>query len=145
MVPTGPKSSVTHSLRPSGRLTLLTETLSRLKPPQPLNLDMSAVAWPLGVRPPPPHASPPAPCPRPPPPPMAGPLSDSRFVPPVWQPGGVGGGGSVTVSENAPVEVAPVASVTVTEKVCVPFGVGAPRSSPDDRSVRPAGGVPVHL
>src|SRR3954449_10294675 len=128
MVPTGPKSSVTHSLRPSGRLTLLTETLSRLKPPQPLNLDMSAVAWPLGVRPP-----------------MAGPLSDSRFVPPVWQPGGVGGGGSVTVSENEPVEVAPVASVTVTEKVCVPFAVGEPRSSPDDRSVKPAGGWPDHV
>src|SRR5262249_7907052 len=63
-------------------------------------------------------------------------------VPPVWQPGGVGGGGPVTVSENVPVAVAPAASVTVTVNVDVPVAVGAPSSSPDGRSVRPAGGRP---
>jgi hypothetical protein len=50
--PTGLPSSVTHSTEPSGRLTFLTWTVRRLKPPQPLSFDMSAVATPLGVWPP---------------------------------------------------------------------------------------------
>jgi len=66
IVPTVPKSSVTHSTAPSGRLTFFTCTERRLKPPQPLKRDSSAVAVPLGVRPP-----------------MDGPLSVSRNVPPV--------------------------------------------------------------
>src|ERR671926_836331 len=83
IVPTGLKSSVTQRTLPSGRFTSLTWTDRRLKPPQPLNFVMSAVAWPLGVRPL-----------------NAGPLRVSFFVPPVWQPDGLGGGGSVTVGEN---------------------------------------------
>src|SRR5205814_10142580 len=74
---------------------------------------------------------------------MAGPLSTSRSVPPVWQPEGVGGGASVAVSENVPVAVAPVASVTVTVNVEAPLTLGAPRR-PDDRSVNPAGTSPDH-
>src|SRR5919199_212504 len=89
---------------------------------------MPAVAWPLGVRPL-----------------NAGPLRASFFVPPVWQPGGVGGGGSVTVSENVPLAVAPLASVTVTVKVEVPFTVGEPSRRPDGRSVNPAGTCPDHV
>src|SRR5438094_183643 len=99
-----------------------------LKPPQPLKRVSSAVAWPLGVRPL-----------------RAGPVSDSRSVPPVWQPGGVGGGGLVDVSENVPVAVAPVASVTVTGNVDVPNALGAPRTRPDGRRVSPAGGCPDHV
>src|SRR5919198_1078280 len=75
IVPTGLKSSVTQRTLPSGRLTFLTCADRRLKPPQPLNCVSSAVAWPLGVRPP-----------------IGEPLSDSRTVPPVWHPGGVGVG-----------------------------------------------------
>src|SRR3954447_3667870 len=89
---------------------------------------MSAVAPPLGVWPP-----------------IAEPLSDSRTFPPVWQPGGVGGGGSVTVSENLPVAVEPLASVTVTLNVDVPLTVGAPSRSPDGRSVSPGGTCPDHV
>jgi hypothetical protein len=44
IVPTGPKSRVTHSCVPSGRFTLLTCTERMLKPPQPLNCDSSATA-----------------------------------------------------------------------------------------------------
>src|SRR6478735_5064107 len=128
MNPTAPKSSVTQSCVPSGRFTLLTCTDRRLKPPHPLNRVSSDVAWPLGVRPL-----------------KADPLSASRSTPPVWQPGGVGGGGSVTVSENVPVAVAPVASVTVTVNVEVPVALGAPSSRPDGRSVRPAGTCPDHV
>src|SRR5919197_6248286 len=51
IVPTGPKSSVTQSTLPSGRLPFLTCTDRMLKPPQPLNCVMSAVAMPLGVLP----------------------------------------------------------------------------------------------
>src|ERR671934_745965 len=109
IVPTGPKSSVTQRTVPSERLTSLTWTERRLKPPQPLNCVSSAVACPLGVRPL-----------------NAGPLRGSLRTPPVWQPGGLGGGGSVTVSENLPVAVAPLASVTVTVNVDVPFTVGEP-------------------
>src|SRR6478672_11584530 len=128
MNPTAPKSSVTQSCVPSGRFTLLTCTDRRLKPPHPLNRVSSDVAWPLGVRPL-----------------KADPVSGSRSTPPVWQPGGVGGGGSVTVSVNVPVAVAPFASVTVTEKLDVPFVVGAPSTSPDGRRVRPAGMLPDHV
>src|SRR3954470_12006165 len=99
IVPTGLKSSVTQSCVLSGRLTSLTCTDSRLKPPQPLNFDSSAVAWPLGVLPL-----------------SVEPLSDSFRVPPVWQPDGLGAGEFVTVSEKLPVAVAPVASATVTWK-----------------------------
>src|ERR671937_2373465 len=91
IVPTGLKSSVTQRTLPSGRLTSLTWTDRRLKPPQPLNFVSSAVAWPLGVLPL-----------------NAGPLKDSSSVPPVWQPGGLGGGGSGTLSENVPGAVAPL-------------------------------------
>src|SRR5262249_62404276 len=66
-------------------------------------------------------------------------------VPPVWQPGGVGGGGPVTVSENVPAAVAPAASVTVTVNVNVPVVAGAPSSSPDGRSANPGGGCPDHV
>src|SRR3954469_21785432 len=125
IVPTGWKSSVTQSCVPSGSLTFLTWTDRRLKPPQPLNFDMSAVAVPLGVLPL-----------------RAGPLSELRLVPPVWQPGGVGAGVSVEVTENVPDAVAPVASVTVTGNVEVPSADGAPSSSPEGRSVSPAGGEP---
>src|SRR5919204_2051758 len=128
IVPTAPKSSVTQSRVPSGRFTSLTWTDRRLKPPQPLNLVSSAVAWPLGVLPL-----------------NVEPLRGSLSVPPVWQPGGVGGGGSVTVSENVPVAVAPLASVTVTVNVDVPFTVGEPSRSPDGRSVSPEGTCPDHL
>src|ERR671931_978298 len=128
IVPTGWKSSVTQSCVPSGRLTSLTCTDRRLKPPQPLNFVSSALAWPLGVLPL-----------------NAEPLKDSFSVPPVWQPGGLGGGGSVTVSENVPVAFAPLASVTVTAKVEVPFTLGAPSSRPDGRSVNPAGTCPDHV
>src|ERR687885_501700 len=128
IVPTGPKSSVTHSTVPSGRFTFLTCTERRLKPPQPLNFVSSAVAWPLGVLPL-----------------NAEPLKDSLSVPPVWQPDGVGGGGSVTVSENVPVAFAPAESVTVTVKVEVPFTLGAPSRSPEGRSVSPAGTCPDHV
>src|SRR5919204_3168523 len=120
IVPTGPKSSVTQRTLPSGRLTSFTWTDRRLKPPQPLNFVSSAVASPLGVRPL-----------------KVGPLSGSFSVPPVWQPGGEGGGGSVTVSENEPLAVAPDASVTVTVNTEVPFVVGEPKTSPDGRSVSP--------
>src|SRR5919205_2021855 len=89
IVPTGWKSRVTQRTLPSGRLTSLTWTERRLKPPQPLNFVSSAVAWPLGVLPL-----------------NAGPLKGSFRVPPVWQPGGLGGGGSVTVSENVPLAFA---------------------------------------
>jgi hypothetical protein len=89
---------------------------------------MSAVATPLGVR-------------------LlkVGPLSGFFFVPPVWQPDGDGGGEFVTVRENVPVAVAPVASVTVTWNVDVPSVDGAPNARPDGRSVIPAGSVPDHL
>src|SRR5947209_882103 len=90
IVPTGLKSRVTYRTVPSGRLPSLTWTVRTEKPPQPLNLVSSAVATPRGVLPP-----------------MADPLSDSRSTPPVWQPGGVGAGGLVTVSENVPVAVFP--------------------------------------
>src|SRR5919204_5892629 len=86
IVPTGWKSSVTQSTAPSARLTSFTWTDRRLKPPQPLNFVSSAVAWPLGVLPL-----------------NEGPLKGSLSTPPVWQPAGEGGGGSVTVSENVPV------------------------------------------
>src|SRR5689334_10590956 len=104
IVPTAWKSSVTQSRVPFGRLTFLTETDRRLKPPQPLKRVSSAVAWPLGVRPL-----------------NDDPLSVSFRTPPVWQPGGVGGGGSMTVSEYVPLAVAPAESVTVTVNVAVPF------------------------
>src|SRR5919204_3115623 len=125
IVPTGPKSSVTQRTLPSGRLTSLTWTDRRLKPPQPLNFVSSAVAWPLGVLPL-----------------NAGPLKSSFRVPPVWQPGGLGGGGSMTVSENVPVDFAPAESVTVTVKVEVPFTLGEPSRRPDGRRVSPAGTCP---
>src|SRR5205807_2101897 len=99
-----------------------------LKPPQPLNFVSSAVACPRGVVPL-----------------NVGPLSASTGVPPVSQPGGVGDGGPVTVSENAPVAVAPAESVTVTLNVDVPIVVGAPSRSPEGCRVRPAGGLPVHV
>ena len=73
------------------------------------------------------------------------PLSASFRTPPVWQPRGVGGGGFVTVSENVPVAFAPAESVTATLNVDVPVAVGAPSMSPDGRSVKPAGGCPVHV
>src|ERR687887_2886403 len=114
IVPTGLKSSVTQRTLPPGRLTSLTWTERRLKPPQPLNFVSSALAWPLGVLPL-----------------NDGPLKGSLRTPPVWQPDGDGGGGSVTVSEKLPVAVAPAASVTVTEKVEVPFALGAPSRRPD--------------
>src|SRR5262249_59686082 len=72
----------------------------------------------------------------------AGPVGASVRGAPVWQAGGVGGGGPVTVSENVPVAVAPAASVTVTVNVEVPVVAGAPSSSPDGRSASPAGGFP---
>src|SRR3954451_21283430 len=122
IVPTAPKSRVTQSFVPSGRFTLLAETVRVLKPPQPLNFVMSAVADPLGVR-----AL------------KVGPLRVSRLTPPVWQPPGVGPGGLATVSENVPVAVDPSASVTATLKVDVPSVVGDPRTSPDGLSVRPGG------
>src|SRR5215212_10108401 len=128
IVPTGMKSSVTQSNVPSGRFTFLTCAERRLKPPQPLNCDSSAVAWPLGVWPP-----------------IAEPVSDSFSVPPVWQPGGVGGGGFVTVSEKVPVAVEPAASVTVSWNVDVPSVLGAPSARPEVRSVSPAGSVPDQL
>jgi hypothetical protein len=106
---------------------LLTRTDSVLNPPQPLNWDISALAWPLGVLPL-----------------NTGPDRASFLTPPVWQPDGVGAGGPVTVSENVPVAVPPLASATVTWKVDVPIVVGAPRSRPDGRSVRPDGGRPLH-
>jgi hypothetical protein len=62
-------------------------------------------------------------------------------VPPAWQPDGVGEGGGVTLSENVPLALAPAASVTLTLRLEVPVAVGASSSSPDGRSVRPAGGV----
>src|ERR671933_2536289 len=127
IVPTGLKSSVTQSTLPSGRFTSLTWTDRRLKPPQPLKRVSSSVAWPLWVLPL-----------------NAGPLRDSFSVPPVWQPGGVGGGGSVTVSENVPVAFAPAESVTVTVNVEVPFTLGAPSRRPEGRSVSPAGTCPDH-
>src|SRR5918911_1359462 len=128
IVPTGWKSSVTQRTLPSGRFTSLTWTDRRLKPPQPLKRVSSAVAWPLGVLPL-----------------NAGPLRDSFSVPPVWQPDGVGGGGSVTVSENVPVALAPAESVTVTVNVEVPFTLGEPSRSPGgrerdrDAAARPGG------
>src|SRR6266851_3474873 len=125
IVPTGLKSRVTHSCVPSGRFTFLTPTDRTLKPPQPLNCVSSAMAVPLGVWPL-----------------NDGPLSASFSFPPVWQPRGLGAGGPVTVSENVPVAVAPAASVTVTVNVDVPVVAGAPSSSPEDRSVNPAGGCP---
>src|SRR5919201_4942071 len=128
IVPTGWKSSVTQRTLPSVRLTSLTWTERRLKPPQPLNCVSSALASPLGVLPL-----------------NEGPLSGSFSTRPVCQPGGEGGGGSVTVSENVPVAVAPAASVTVTLKVEVPFTPGAPRRRPDWRSVNPAGTCPDHV
>src|SRR3954447_12976917 len=128
IVPTAPKSRVTHSCVPSGRFTLLTEADRVLKPPQPLNFVMSAVADPLGVR-------------------LlkVGPLRVSFLTPPVWQPAGVGAGGPATVSENVPMAVDPSASVTVTLKVDVPSVVGDPKTSPEGRSARPAGTVPDHV
>src|SRR5215213_9398714 len=97
IVPTGLKSSVTQRTVPSGRLMFLTCADRRLKPPHALKRVSSATATPLGVLPP-----------------NAAPDSTSFSVPPVWQPAGEGGGGSVTVSENVPVAVAPAASATVT-------------------------------
>src|SRR3954454_10078262 len=94
IVPTAPKSRVTQSFVPSGRFTLLTETVRVLKPTQPLNFVMSAVGDPLGVRVL-----------------KVGPLRASFFAPRVWQPAGVGGGGLATVVENVPVAVDPSASV----------------------------------
>src|SRR3954452_14324960 len=128
IVPTAPKSRVTHSCVPSGRFTLLTETVRVLKPPQPLNLVMSAVADPLGVR-------------------LlkAGPLRASFLIPPVWQPPGVGPGGLATVSENLPVAVDPSASVTVTLNVDVPSMVGDPKTRPEGLSTRPTGTTPDHV
>src|SRR3954452_15679024 len=125
IVPTAPKSSVTQSCVPSGTFTLLTETVRVLKPPQPLNFVMSAVADPLGVR-------------------LlkVAPLRVSFLTPPVWQPAGVGAGGLASVSETVPVAVDPSASVTVTLKVDVPSLVGEPKTSPEGLSVRPAGTVP---
>src|SRR4051794_34184718 len=128
IVPTAPKSRVTQSRVPSGRFTLLTATDRVLKPPQPLNFVMSAVADPLGVRPL-----------------KVGPLRASLLTPPVWQPAGVGPGGLATVSENVPVAVDPSASVTVTLKVDVPSVVGEPKTSPEGLSTRPAGSVPDHV
>src|SRR3954452_15243629 len=128
IVPTAPKSSVTQSFVPSGRFTLLTETVRVLKPPQPLNFVMSAVADPLGVRVL-----------------KVGPLRVSFLMPPVWQPAGVGAGGLATVRENLPVAVDPSASVTVTVKVDVPSVLGEPKTSPEGLSVRPAGSVPDHV
>src|SRR5919201_5882856 len=128
IVPTGWKSSVTQRTLPSVRLTSLTWTERRLKPPQPLNCVSSALASPLGVFPL-----------------KAGPLRGSFRTPPVWQPGGEGGGGSVTVSENDPVALAPAASVTVTVNVEVPLTFGAPRRRPGGRSVNPAGTCPDHV
>src|SRR5437763_246285 len=93
MVPTALKSRVTQRTEPSGRFTLLTRTDSVLNPPQPLNWDISALAWPLGVLPL-----------------NTGPDRASFLTPPVWQPDGVGAGGPVTVSENVPVAVPPLAS-----------------------------------
>src|SRR3954453_6480017 len=128
IVPKPPKSRVTQSCVPSGRFTLLTDTDRVLKPPQPLNFVMSAVADPLGVR-------------------LlkVGPLRVSFLTPPVWQPPGVGPGGLATVSENVPVAVDPSASVTVTLKVDVPSVVGEPKTSPEGLSMRPAGSVPDHV
>src|SRR3954453_23561986 len=128
IVPTAPKSRVTQSCVPSGRFTLLTEAVRVLKPPQPLNFVMSAVADPLGVR-------------------LlkVGPLRVSFLTPPVWQPPGVGPGGLATVSENVPVAVDPSASVTVTLNVDVPSVVGDPRTSPEGLSARPGGTVPDHV
>src|SRR3954452_16356330 len=128
IVPTAPKSSVTQSFVPSGRFTLLTDTVRVLKPPQPLNFVMSAVADPLGVRVL-----------------KIGPLRVSFLTPPVWQPAGVGPGGLATVSENVPVAVEPSAWVTVTVNVDVPSVVGDPNTSPDGLSARPAGTVPDHV
>src|SRR5919198_1972602 len=128
IVPTGWKSRVTQRTLPSGRLTSLTWTERRVKPPQPLNFVSSALASPLGVLPL-----------------NDVPLKGSLRTPPVWQPGGVGGGGSVTVSEKLPVAVAPAASVTVTVNVEVPFTLGAPSSRPDGRSVNPVGTCPDHV
>src|SRR5215207_2993444 len=125
ITPTGLKSRVTHSRVPSGRLTFLTMTDRVLKPPQALNWVSSAKAVPLGIWPL-----------------SDGPLSGSLSLPPVWQPDGLGAGGPVTVSENVPVAVVPAASVTVAANVCVPRVVGVPSSSPDGRSVNPAGGCP---
>src|SRR3954453_12215701 len=128
IVPKPPKSRVTQSRVPSGRFTLLTETDKVLKPPQPLNFVMPAVALPLGVR-------------------LlkVGPLRVSFLTPPVWQPPGVGPGGLATVSENVPVAVDPSASVTVTLNVDVPSVVGDPRTSPEGLSARPAGTAPDHV
>src|SRR3954451_580966 len=128
IVPTAPKSRVTQSRVPSGGFTLLTETVRVLKPPQPLNFVMSAVADPLGVR-------------------LLklGPLRASDFTPPVWQPAGVGAGGLATVSEKVPVAVDPSASVTVTLKVDVPSVVGDPKTSPEGLRARPVGTVPDHV
>src|SRR3954466_2509601 len=93
IVPTAPKSRVTQSRVPSGRFTWLTETVRALKPPQPLNFVMSAVADPLGVR-------------------LlnVGPLRASFLTPPVWQPAGVGPGGLGTGRENVFGAVYPSAS-----------------------------------
>src|SRR3954466_7943252 len=128
IVPTAPKSRVTQSFVPSGRFTLLTDTDSVLKPPQPLNFVMSARADPLGVR-------------------LlkAGPLSASDLTPPVWQPPGVGPGGLATVSENVPEAVDPSVSVTVTLNVDVPSVVGDPKTSREGLSARPDGTVPDHV
>src|SRR4051794_41923522 len=111
MVPTAPKSRVTQSCVPSGRFTLLTETDKVLKPPQPLNFVMSAVADPLGVRVL-----------------KIGPLRASFLTPPVWQPAGVGGGRRATVSEHGPVAGGPAASGTATVKAEVPSGVGGAKT-----------------
>jgi hypothetical protein len=54
----------------------------------------------------------------------------------------VGGGGSVTVTENRPLAVAPAASVTVTVNVEVPLTLGEPSRRPDERNVKPAGICP---
>src|SRR5712691_1318751 len=123
IVPTGRPSSVTQSWVPLGRFTFLTLTDRVLKPPQPLNWVSLARAVPLGTWPL-----------------NDGPLSASFSFPPAWQPRGLGAGGPATVSENVPVAVAPAASVTVTVNCDVPVVAGAPSSSPEGRSVNPAGG-----
>src|SRR5262249_59747440 len=125
LFPTAGRPRGTHGGGRGGRLRLWPGTDRTWKPPQPLNCVSSAVACPRGTWPL-----------------TAGPLSASVNVPPVWQPGGVGGGGPVTVSENVPVAVAPAASVTVTVNVEVPVVAGAPGRSPDGGPARPGRGGP---
>lgn len=77
MIPTGNMSMVAQSWVPLGRFTFLTLMDRMLKPPQPLNWVSLARAVPVGVWPL-----------------MAGPVSASLSLPPVWQaPPGLGAGG----------------------------------------------------